>query len=71
MKKNLIAPAFGTAEFGMMGMLSDSARSPGVSIPETGHPISAYAPGVCFGAPPPSRCWDCLRSSFTFGIPAA
>lgn len=56
MKKSLIALAFGTlalgmAEFVMMGILPDIARSLGVSIPEAGHLISAYALGVCFGAP--------------------
>lgn len=35
----------------MMGILPDIARSLGVSIPEAGHLISAYALGVCFGAP--------------------
>lgn len=56
MKKSLIALAFGTlalgmSEFVMMGILPDIARSLGVSIPEAGHLISAYALGVCFGAP--------------------
>ena len=56
MKKSLIALAFGTlalgmAEFVMMGILPDIARSLGVTIPEAGHLISAYALGVCFGAP--------------------
>ena len=56
MKKSLIALAFGTlalgmAEFVMMGILPDIACSLGVSIPEAGHLISAYALGVCFGAP--------------------
>lgn len=56
MKKSLIALAFGTlalgiAEFVMMGILPDVARSLGVSIPEAGHLISAYAIGVCCGAP--------------------
>ncbi len=56
MKKSLIALAFGTlalgmAEFVMMGILPDIARSLGVSIPSAGHLISAYALGVCFGAP--------------------
>ena len=51
MKKSLIALAFGTlalgmAEFVMMGILPDIARSLGVSIPEAGHLISAYALGV-------------------------
>ena len=56
MKKSLIALAFGTlalgmSEFVMMGILPDIARSLGVSIPKAGHLISAYALGVCFGAP--------------------
>ena len=56
MMKSLIALAFGTlalgmAEFVMMGILPDIARSLGVTIPEAGHLISAYALGVCFGAP--------------------
>ena len=56
MKKSLVALAFGTlalgmSEFVMMGILPDIALSLGVSIPEAGHLISAYALGVCFGAP--------------------
>lgn len=56
MKKSLIALAFGTltlgiAEFVMMGILPDVARSLNVSIPQAGHFISAYALGVCCGAP--------------------
>lgn len=56
MKKSLIALAFGTlalgiAEFVMMGILPDVARSLGISIPAAGHCISAYALGVCCGAP--------------------
>ena len=56
MKKSLIALAFGTlalgmSEFVMMGILPDIARSLGVTIPRAGHLISAYALGVCFGAP--------------------
>ena len=56
MKKSLVALAFGTlalgiAEFVMMGILPDVAQSLGVSIPEAGHLISAYAIGVCCGAP--------------------
>ena len=35
----------------MMGILPDVARSLGVSIPDAGHLISAYALGVCCGAP--------------------
>ena len=56
MKKSLIALAFGTlglgiAEFTMMGILPYVAEDLGVSIPVAGHFISAYALGVCFGAP--------------------
>lgn len=56
MKKSLIALAFGTlglgiAEFVMMGILPDVAKDLGVSIPVAGHLISAYALGVCVGAP--------------------
>lgn len=56
MKKSLIALAFGTlglgiAEFVMMGILPDIAKDLGVSIPMAGHLISAYALGVCVGAP--------------------
>lgn len=56
MKKSLIALAFGTlalgiAEFVMMGILPDVAASLGLTIPEAGHCVSAYALGVCCGAP--------------------
>lgn len=56
MKKSLIALAFGTlalgmTEFVMMGILPDVAKGMGVSIPQAGHLISAYALGVCCGAP--------------------
>ena len=56
MKKSLIALAFGTlglgiAEFVMMGILLDVAKDLGISIPVAGHFISAYALGVCVGAP--------------------
>lgn len=56
MKKSLIALAFGTlglgiAEFTMMGILPYVATDLGISIPMAGHFISAYALGVCFGAP--------------------
>ena len=56
MKKSLIALAFGTlglgiAEFVMMGILPDVARDLGISIATAGHLISAYALGVCVGAP--------------------
>ncbi|MCS3282857.1 MFS transporter AraJ [Bacteroides salyersiae] len=56
MKKSLIALAFGTlglgiAEFVMMGILPDVAHDFGISISRAGHFISAYALGVCVGAP--------------------
>ena len=56
MKKRLIALAFGTlglgiAEFVMMGILPDVAHDFGISISQAGHFISAYALGVCVGAP--------------------
>lgn len=54
--KGLYALAFGTfglgiAEFSMMSILPDVADDFGVSIAEAGHLISAYAIGVCVGAP--------------------
>ena len=56
MKKSLIALAFGTlglgiAEFTMLGILPYVANDLHVSIPTAGHFISAYALGVCCGAP--------------------
>lgn len=56
MKKNLLALASGTlglgiAEFVMMGVLPNVAHDLGISIPQAGHFISAYAVGVCVGAP--------------------
>ena len=56
MKKSLIALAFGTlglgiAEFTMMGILPYVAADLNISIPVAGHFISAYALGVCTGAP--------------------
>ena len=56
MKKGLYALSFGTfglgiAEYIMMSILPDVAADFGVSLPETGHLISAYAMGVCVGAP--------------------
>ena len=55
MKKSLFALALGTfglgmAEFVMMGILPDVANSLGISIPQAGHFISAYALFLCFGA---------------------
>ena len=56
MKKSLVALAFGTlglgiAEFVMMGILPDIAADMHISIATAGHLISAYALGVCVGAP--------------------
>ena len=56
MKKSLIALAFGTlglgiAEFVMMAILPYVAKDLHISIPPAGHLISAYALGVCAGAP--------------------
>jgi DHA1 family arabinose polymer transporter-like MFS transporter len=56
MKKSLIALALGTlalgiTEYVMMAILPEVASSLGVSIPEAGHLISAYALGVSAGAP--------------------
>lgn len=56
MKKSLLALAAGTlglgiAEFVMMGILPNVAHDMGISIPQAGHFISAYALGVCVGAP--------------------
>lgn len=57
MKKGLIALALGTlglgmSEFVMIGILPDVARDLDISIPVAAHFISAYAIGVCVGAPP-------------------
>jgi DHA1 family inner membrane transport protein len=43
--------AIGTGEFVIMGLLPEVARDLGVSIPQAGHVISAYALGVVLGAP--------------------
>lgn len=56
MDKGLFALAMGTfalgiSEFLMMGILGDMADNMNVSISEAGHFISAYALGVCCGAP--------------------
>lgn len=55
-EKSLLALASGTlglgiAEFVMMGVLPNVAHDLGISIPQAGHFISAYAVGVCVGAP--------------------
>ncbi|MBE7159029.1 MAG: MFS transporter, partial [Rhodospirillales bacterium] len=41
----------GTGEFAIMGLLPDVAKGLGVSVPQAGHLISAYALGVVVGAP--------------------
>ncbi|AVP58371.1 MFS transporter [Pulveribacter suum] len=41
----------GTGEFAIMGLLPEVAADLGVSIPQAGHVISAYALGVVVGAP--------------------
>lgn len=41
----------GTGEFAVMGLLPDVAQTYGVSVPEAGRVISAYALGVVVGAP--------------------
>lgn len=56
MNKGLFALALGTfalgiAEFLMMGILSNLASDLDISISRAGHLISAYALGVCCGAP--------------------
>ena len=56
MKKSLIALSFGTlglgiTEFVMMGILPDVAGDLQISLAQAGHFISAYALGVCVGAP--------------------
>ena len=43
--------AIGTGEFAAMGVLPGIASDVGVTIPEAGHTISAYALGVTIGAP--------------------
>lgn len=54
MKKGLItlaagAFALGFAEFVLMGIITNVAAGVGVTVPEAGGFISAYAIGVCFG----------------------
>ncbi len=56
MNKGLFALAMGTfalgiTEFTMMGILVNLAGNLSVSVAQAGHLISAYALGVCFGAP--------------------
>ena len=43
--------AIGTSEFVVMGLISEIARGFGVTEPQVGHVISAYALGVVVGAP--------------------
>jgi Ca-activated chloride channel family protein len=43
--------SIGTGEFVIMGLLPEVAQDMGVSIPQAGHVISAYALGVVIGAP--------------------
>ena len=64
--KGLYALALGTLGFGiteyvMMGILPNIASDLGVSIPEAGHLISAYALGVCS-----SRAAD-LSGAYSWG----
>lgn len=79
MKKSLVSLAFGglglgMTEFAMMGVLPDIAGDLHVTIPQAGHFISAYALGVCVGAPllillarnlPPKRTLLALMAMFT------
>ena len=56
MNKSLLALALGTFEFGiteyvMMSILEPAATALGVNVPTAGILISAYALGVCAGAP--------------------
>ena len=56
MKRGITALALGTfglgmTEYVMMSILPDLAHDFNVSISEAGHLISAYAIGVCVGAP--------------------
>ncbi|RIU51460.1 MFS transporter, partial [Klebsiella pneumoniae] len=41
----------GTGEFAIMGLLPDVATTYGVSVPQAGYVIAAYAIGVVIGAP--------------------
>ena len=43
--------AIGTSEFVVMGLITEIARGFGVTEPQVGHVISAYARGVVVGAP--------------------
>ncbi|MDE7396665.1 MAG: MFS transporter [Muribaculum sp.] len=69
MKKGITALALGTfglgmTEYVMMSILPDLARDFSVTISEAGHLISAYAIGVCVGAPVVAIClrnWSLKR----------
>lgn len=73
MKKSLISLAMGTfglgiTEFVMMAILPNVAEDFGVSIPVAGHLISAYALGVCVGAPSLlmlARTWPLKKILYT------
>ncbi|MFN6984867.1 MAG: MFS transporter, partial [Rhizobium oryzihabitans] len=41
----------GTGEFAIMGLLPDVATTYGVTVPQAGYVITAYALGVVIGAP--------------------
>ena len=43
--------AIGTSEFASMGLMPNIARGLGITEPQVGHLISAYALGVVIGAP--------------------
>ena len=72
MKRSLVSLAMGTfglgiTEFVMMAVLPYVAEDFGVSIPVAGHLISAYALGVCVGAPTLlmlGRTWPLKRILF-------
>lgn len=76
MKKGLFALSLGTfglgiAEYIMMGILPDVAVGFGISLPSAGHLISAYALGVCVGAPLiaiKARNWPLRRILFALMI---
>ncbi|WP_276090177.1 MFS transporter [Pedobacter sp. JY14-1] len=79
MKKSLLTLTLGglgigITEFVMMGLLPDIAKDLGISIPQAGHLISAYALGVVIGAPllvliagsyPPKKILIALMLLFT------
>jgi DHA1 family inner membrane transport protein len=68
--------AIGTTEFVAMGLLPNIASGVGVSIPQAGNVVSAYAIGVMVGAPviaalgarvPRKHLLLCLMAAFTIG----